>query len=198
MTTEVLSQAVVAATPAYFGQGRIWYLKAATSAVTIECRKSGAGSSNVRRFINVAAGFKFSADVGDGWNILVLTSALSQNIEIIVGDDDVEVANAVSVTGSVTTQAAPSSSVNTPADANIAAAGNAVIAANLSRRSIRIGSLSTNAPADGLNLRVADSNNIEGVELQPGTWEKFETTAALTIRNSSATTGQFYWVFEES
>jgi hypothetical protein len=198
MTTEVLARSVTAAVATYFGQGRIWYLKAATGPVTIVCRKSGQGSTTVRSFINVAAGFKFKADLGDGWDILELTSASTQNIEMILGDDDVEVSNAVTVNGSVTTAVAPSSTVTTIADPSIVAAGNNVIAANLSRKRIWIGSLSSNAPADALNLRVAETNAARGFELQPGMYEKFETTAALTIRNASATTAQSYWIFEES
>jgi hypothetical protein len=198
MTTEVLARSLTAGVTTYFGQGRIWYLKAATSAVTIVCRKSGQGSTTVRSFISVAAGFKFKAELGDGWDILEMTSAASQNIEFILGDDDVEVSNAVTVNGSVTTSVSPSSTVTSVADLSVAAAGNSVIAANLSRKRIWIGSLSNNAPTDALNLRVAETNAARGFELQPGTYEKFETTAALTIRNSSATTAQTYWIFEES
>lgn len=196
MTTEVLAVVATAATPLYFGQGRIWYLKAATSAVTIECRKSGQGSQNVRRFINVAAGFKFKAEVGDGWDILALTSALTQNIEIIIGDDDVEVANAVSVTGSVTVQESPFTTPVTPADTAVGAGGNSVIAANPARRAIVIGSLAANAPAT-TNLRVAASAAAAGYELQPGMYERIVTTGALTVFNGDAT-AQTYWIFEET
>lgn len=196
MTTEVLAQTVVAGTPAFFGQGRIWYLKTATGPVTITARKSGGGSTNVRKFINVAAGFKFRAEIGDGWDILQMDSVSSQAIEIIVGDDDVEVANAVSITGSATTIEAPFATPVTPADAVILTGGNAVIAANLARRAITIGSLASNAPAT-TNLRVGTAASARGYELQPGTWQRIPTTGALTIFNGDANS-QTYWIFEET
>lgn len=196
MTTEVRQQTLAANVPGYFGQGRIWYLKSATGPVSIVCQKHGQGSTNVRDFINVAAGFKFKAEIGDGWDILRITSATDQIVEIVVGDDDIEVANAVTVNGSVVTEIEPSSTISTPADVAVAGGGNSVIAANLSRKRIRVGSLSTNAPAIS-NLRVSDSANPRGLELQPGTWEPFETTAALTIFNPDANP-QTYWIFEET
>lgn len=197
MTTEVKQQTLLANQPGYFGQGRVWYLKSATGPVAIRCEKRGQGSTNVRNFINVPAGFKFKAEVGDGWDILVIESATNQVIEIIIGDDDVDVANAVTVNGSVVVDPEPSATISTPADVPVAAGGNSVIAANLTRKRIRVGSLSTNAPATPANLRVADSANPRGVELQPGTWETFETTAALTVFNPDASL-QTYWTFEES
>lgn len=195
MTTEVLAVAAQAGVPLYFGQGRIWYLKTAVTAVTIECRKTGQGAQNVRRFINVAAGFKFKADAGDGWDILVLTSAGAQNIEIIVGDDDVEVSNAVTVNGSVTTQESPFTTPVTPADVPVGAGGNSVIAANLARRAIIIGSLAANA--DPINLRIATSAAARGIELQAGMSVRIPTTASLTVFNGGAVP-QSYWIFEET
>jgi hypothetical protein len=80
------------------------------------------------------------------------------------------------------------------ADIVVAAGGNAVIAANPLRRSITIGSLSTNVPAT-TNLRLQGSDAIGGVELQPGTYYNEATTAALNVHNGDAN-AQTIWVQE--
>ena len=80
------------------------------------------------------------------------------------------------------------------ADVVVAAGGNAVIAANALRRSITVGSLSTNAPAT-TNLRLQGSDAIGGVELQAGTYYNIATSAALNVHNADAN-AQTIWVQE--
>jgi hypothetical protein len=80
------------------------------------------------------------------------------------------------------------------ADVVVGAGGNAAIAANPLRRSITVGSLSTNAPAT-TNLRLQGTDNIGGVELQPGTYYNIATTAGLIIHNGDAN-AQTAWVQE--
>lgn len=197
MTTEVLAQALSAAQQATFGGGRIWYLKTAIAPVTISCEKrGGSGATQIRKFINVAAGFKFVADKGDGWTYLrMLNGATPQNIEIIIGDDDVSVSNAVSVTGAVTTVPSVGSALATPADVAIPTANKTTIAANLSRRTITIGSLSTNTGS--VRVQTAALGAGFGLELQPGTWETFPVTSAIDVRNDSGAT-QTIWQLELS
>jgi hypothetical protein len=87
-------------------------------------------------------------------------------------------------------------SANAPtdrADLVVAAGGNQAIAANPLRRSISIGSLSTNAPAT-TNLRI-QAVLTGGVELQPGTFYNIATTAALNVHNGDAN-AQTIWVQE--
>jgi hypothetical protein len=197
MTTEVLAQALSAAQQATFGGGRIWYLKTAIAPVSISCEKrGGTGSTQVRRFINVGAGFKFVAAVDDGWTYLRMTNgATPQNIEIIIGDDDVTVSNAVSVTGAVTTVPSLASAIATPADIAIPTANKTSIAANLSRRSITIGSLAANT--GNVRIQIPAAGAGFGLELQPGQWETFPITAALDVRNDSGAT-QTIWQMELS
>lgn len=105
-------------------------------------------------------------------------------------------ATIATIAGSVTVVPGVGSS-NSPtdrADIVIASGGNQVIAANALRRSITIGSLSSNAPAT-TNLRVQGSDAIGGVELQPGMYYNIQTNAALNIHNGDAN-GQTIYVQE--
>lgn len=176
------------------GQGRIWYVKSATAALTITAEKNGSANA-IRKFINVGAGFKFTAEPGDGWAYLRILSASSQTIEIIIGDDDVEVANAVSVTGGVTTAELPSSALATPAAAVRATGGADTIAANAARRRITVCALSTNTGS--LFLQAVAAGPGRGIELQPGIFVELRTTAAFDVRNDSGAP-QTYMVTEET
>ena len=195
MTTEVIAQTLQAGVQATFGQGRIWYIKSATSALTIIAERIGTGTT-IRKFINVGAGFKFTAEPDDGWTYLRVTSALGQNIEIVIGDDDVEVANAVSVTGAVSISEVPSSTITpSAADSVVNNASALAIAANASRRRITIGSLSTNTGSVRIQSATAGANR--GLELQPGIFVELRTTAAIDVRNDSGA-AQTVYVLEES
>lgn len=195
MTTEVLTLALTGGQQYTAGQGRIWYIKSATAALSITAEKIGVGGI-VRKFVNVGAGFKFkAADGTPGWDYLRILSAVTQNVEIIIGDDDVEVANAVSVTGSVTTQESPSSAISTPAAGSRATGGADTIAANASRRRITVCAPSANTGS--LFLQATGAGPGRGIELQPGTFVELKTTAAFDIRNDSGAT-QAYTLFEET
>lgn len=184
MTTEVLAQALQAGVQATFGQGRVWYLKVASAPLTIIAERQRTGASP-RKFINVAAGFKFTAQEGDGWTYLRVLSAVNQNIEIIVGDDDVEVANAVTVSGGVSTQDAPSAAVATPARLTVVNATAQTIAANASRRRITIANPSDNATPGVVYVQAVAAGAGRGYPLDPGMSAEFRTTAALDVRNDS-------------
>ncbi len=68
----------------------------------------------------------------------------------------------------------------------------AVIPVNAVRKSVTIGSLSTNAPAN-TNLRVqAHGSGTGGWELQPGQSVTLPTQGALDVKNADAN-GQTYW-----
>jgi len=197
LTTEVLSATLTAGVQSTFGQGRIWYLKVATGAMTVIAEKLGTGGI-VRRFINVGAGFKFKAEEGaPGWDYLRVTSPTTQNIEIIIGDDDVEVANAVSITGAATILEQPSATIATPDDVAVATVSNSDIAANPARRRITIGALSTNADPLPLRVRTTAGTTGAGIELQAGTFVELKTTSAIRVRNPGAVS-QSYWILEET
>jgi hypothetical protein len=97
------------------------------------------------------------------------------------------------IAGNVTVVPGIGSSVSPTdrADVAVAAGGNAVIAANPLRKSITVGSLSTNAPAT-TNLRLQGSDAIGGIELQPGTYYNIQTSAALNVHNGDANIQTIY------
>jgi len=195
MTTEVLSQALTGGVKATFGQGRVFYIKTATSALNIEAKRAG-GANSVRKFINIGAGFKFTADVGEGWDLLEVTSAVGQTLEIVVGDDDVDVANAVSVSGVANIQETPSATISaSAADVSVGNGAASAIAGNAARRRITVCALSTNTGSLRIQSPGAGAN--KGLELQPGIFIELRTTAAFDIRNDSGAS-QSYSVFEES
>jgi hypothetical protein len=194
VTTEVITQALVANQQATFGQGRVWYIKSATAALTIVAETARSGAT-IRRFVNVGAGFKFKAEDGQGWTYLRVLSAVNQVIEIIIGDDDVEVANAVTVSGGVSIQESPSTAVASTAPVALPnGAQTAVVAANPARRRVSLQLVSTAlGPVD---LRtVGGANTI--LEMQPGVAYELKTIAGFDINNTTggATT---VLVFEET
>lgn len=196
MTTEVLAQTLTAGVQATFPMGRIFYIKTATSALTIYAEKIGPGAQKIRKFVNMPAGAKFTASDGDGWTYLRVTSAVTQNVEIIVGDDDVEVANAVSVTGGVVTTMQPFTAVTDTVDNAQASGTQTVISANASRRRITIGVLSTS----NNSIRVSKSGGAgRGEEIQPGQNADIDTIDALTVRNDNTfgTAAAATWWAEE-
>jgi hypothetical protein len=194
MTTEVLAQQLVANQQATFGAGRMWYLKTATGPVSVTAESSGTGAA-VRKFTNVSAGFKFVAVKGDGWTYLRVLSVTSQNIEIVVGDDDVQVAGAVSVVGTVITAPAPSGNITASGADTVIATGSAYsIPQNVGRRRITIGSLSTNTGSVRVQSAGAGANR--GLELQAGSFVQFDTTSALDVRNDSGAAQTVYQVEE--
>jgi hypothetical protein len=197
MTTEVLQQSIGAGATAVFGAGRVWYLKVASSPVTIIAERLGS-SANVRKFVNVGAGFKFKAEAGEGWTYLKVTSAIAQTIEIIIGDDDVEVSNAVSVTGSVVVEDRPATAMtDSPTVSCATGALTAVVGVNTSRRRVTLTVDPAFAPASGyVYARVAGgSNNL--LPLQPGVSVEFRGTYAISVRNDTGTSATVY-VLEET
>ena len=198
MTSEVLTQTVGAGATATFGRGRIFNLLQAATPVTIvlEAKSPKGGQTAIRTFKNIPAGSKFTAKVGEEWTFLRLTSAAAQNVTLFVGDDDMSFNNAVTVTGVAVVAITPSSTINAPTQTTIAATTTdiATITQNLSRKRITVGNLSTSPNS----IRVsADGLTNKGIEVQPGTFAEFDTTAALGVRNDGAGVCTWYF-FEES
>lgn len=197
MTTEVLSQTITAGQQATFGQGRIFYIKTAAAALTFTAVKQGTAAS-IRKFIGIGAGFKFTAQPGDGWDYLRVDSASTQAIELILSDDDVEVANAVSVTGSVSTQAAPTTTATDRAPLSVSNAIQtvALFAANATRRKLRVF-------VDENNQDVCYAHTTGGTNrianLQPGSVYTFDGLYGLDVERAAASGGNcIFYIFEES
>jgi hypothetical protein len=184
MSAEVISQTLAAGVPAYFGQGSLFYYKSGTAALTVTARKSGVGSSTPRRFSNISPGAKIRAADGIGWDVLEVVSASGQSVEFVVGDDDFEQANAVSIVGGVATTAAPTSAINdTPTVVINAVSQNQLVPVNLARK--RVTFCNDSGGVSSVYLRAGGSaNNL--YELQPGTSFTMMTTARVDAYNYGA------------
>lgn len=198
MSSIVLTQALIANQVATFPMGRIFNILSAPGGslnITAERRAVSGGQTQPRVFNNVPAGTKFTADKGDEWTYLRVTSTVNQTVQIFVGDEDLQFNQAVTVTGSVNVAQTPVGTVTDHADVAVAGLGtDSTIVANASRRSVTVGSLSTNAPAAGKNLRVrAHGSAAGGYELQPGTNINIQYNGALDIVNPDAGAQTYYW-----
>jgi hypothetical protein len=193
VTTEVLSQQLTANVQVTFGQGTVWYLKSASGPITVIAERIGTGAT-IRKFINVSAGFKFVAD-DDGWTYLRVTSPTTQTIELIIGDDDVEVSNAVTIAGNVTTLDLPATTISTPgAKVTAVTAGAALVAVNAGRRRVTIESDPLNVNNQVVYIRVAGGARIGSVV--PGTSKQFSGTYALDYEAAAA--GDTLYISEEA
>jgi len=175
--------------------GVFFMVRQAASALDIETQ--GNPGAPVR-FTGIGAGSKFGpVSPGEGWKLLKVTSAAAQAIEIIISDDGLfDLANAVNVLGIASVSVAPASGITASgADVARASGGADSIAANLSRKSITIGALSTNTGSLRIQSPGAGANR--GRELQPGTTATYYNTAALDVRNDSGAS-QSYWIEEET
>lgn len=198
MTSEVLQQAVGAGATISFGRGRIFNLLGASSPVTIslEGKSVSGGQTAIRKFVNIPAGSKFTAPRGEEWTFLRLTSAAAQNITLFVGDDDMSFNNAVTVTGVAVVAVTPSSAINSPAATALAGTTTDAtgVPANLSRKRVTVYNLAASLGP----IRVSDTGVTgRGMEIQPGVFAEFDTTAALAIRCDTAN-GATWGYFEES
>ena len=127
-------------------------------------------SGTAGSLVNFWHGYEFSRE--DQTNFQSVIATISGNVTVVPGIG----------------------SANSPtdrADVVVAAGGNAVIAANPLRKSITVGSLSTNAPAT-TNLRLQGTDAIGGIELQPGTYYNIQTAAGLNIHNGDANNQTIY------
>lgn len=175
--------------------GVFFMVRQAASALDIETQ--GNPGAPVR-FTGIGAGSKFGpVSAGEGWKLLKVTSAAAQAIEIIISDDGLfDLANAVNVLGIASVAVAPNSGITASgADVSVNNASASAIAANLSRKAITIGALSTNTGNIRVQSTGAGANR--GIELQPGQSVTLTNTAAIDVRNDSGA-AQSYYAFEET
>jgi hypothetical protein len=98
--------------------------------------------------------------------------------------DDITLFNQqiATIAGTVGVALIPSGAFTDTADTAQAINTQTVIAANLARRRITIGVLASSAE----NVRVSGAGGAgRGIQIQPGTFVEFDTTAALTVRNTN-------------
>lgn len=176
--------------------GRYFFIRTALAAIDIETEGNRGAPT---RFVGVGAGSKYGpVEEENAWKFLKITSATAQIVEVIISDDgDFEVASTVTISGGVTTAEAPSTAVTDTADTVQAIATQTVVAANLARRRITIGVTAASTE----NVRVSQAGGAgRGIQIQPGQFVEFRTTAALTVRNNNdnGTAGNANWyAFEE-
>lgn len=136
------------------------------------------------------------------WDNLYIIGPAGTTVVYFIGTDEndqdlTEVFLQSTVIAGVTAVAlAPSATVASPDDNALPAATTETIAANPLRRRITIGCLSTNTV--GFRVQASGANDASGIEVQPGTFVEFQTTAALDIRNNDGAIATSYYIFEES
>jgi hypothetical protein len=198
MTSEVLTQSVLAGVPATWGRGRIFNVLQASSPVSIvlETKSTKGGQTNVRKFTSIPAGSKFTLKATDeDWTFLRLTSTVNQSVTLFVGDDDMTFSNAVTVTGVAVVSINPSSTVTDQAGIAASVTGqHTLVAANATRKRVTVYSDPTNTAV--VYIRTAAGVN-DIAFIQPGTYEEFDTLVGLDYRDPSAG-GQKLYLFEES
>jgi len=176
--------------------GRYFMVRTAASAIDIVTEGSNTGSPV--RFLNIGAGTKFGpVEEGKGWRNLLVTSAAAQNLEIVISDDGLfDIANAVSVLGVASVAVQPNTGITASgADVSVTTGNASSIAANLSRKAITIGALSTNTGS--IRVQSAGAGANRGIELQAGQSVTLTNTAAIDVRNDSGAS-QSYYAFEET
>lgn len=180
--------------------GNFLYLIAATSAVTISLQKGG----STEIFANAIGGLQLGRV--KGWDYAFLLAAPGTVITFYYGNtqlrEDVTVLQQqiATIAGTVPVVLQPGSTVADVADTAQATATQTVIAANLLRKRITIGV--SPAAANHEPVRVSGSGGAgKGIVIQPGTYQEFDTTASLTVRNDNTLAtglGTNWYSFEEA
>ena len=192
MTTEVLSYTIAAGATVRAPRGRLFYVKSAPNGgLTITA--SGRPGAPIK-FSNVSAGLRYGiVEESQVWEYLEITSSTAQTVEMIIGDDDVEIAGTVSIAGTVATREAPGTP-SVASDATLAAGANAANVANAAAKETWFGVTAASAGA----MRVAFNNTASatlGFEIQPGTMVSFPTGAGWSVYNpNSVSITWFYGV----
>lgn len=185
MTTEVLSYTISAGQTVRAPRGRLFFVKTAANPLSITA--SGRPGAPIK-FSNITAGLKYGpVDESEHWEYLEITSATAQTIEIIIGDDDVEVAGTVSVAGTVTVSEPGYAGNTVSVDISVpTGVSTAILAPSSSRKTCIVGSLSTNPGS----VRIGYGGAIgatQGIELQPGEKITIPTQASVYAWNANAT-----------
>lgn len=181
MSARPYSQTIGAGETIRLPAGRYLFVEQAASALNLSTQGNTASPVTLT---GVGAGAIFGPVAeGQGWKYLDVFSAAAQNIKIWLSDDgDFRVANAVTVSGVAQVQPLPAAALADTADTAQAVNTQTAIAANLSRRRITIGVLSTSV--NGVRVSQAGGAG-RGQEIQPGMSATFEGTYALFVRNDA-------------
>lgn len=178
-------------------QANFLFLLTASAAITVQLQ---GGSAN-ETFQGLTGGLRIKRV--KLWQNTNITGAAGTTATVYLGSesaraDDTDYIQTIATIAGGTVNTIQQASPNAPTNhADVAVLTTVVsnIAANAARRSITIGSLSTNAPAT-LNLRVqggAGTATADGIELQPGTFVTLYTQGAVSVYNPDANTQTYWW-----
>lgn len=101
------------------------------------------------------------------------------------------------IAGTVAVADLPTTTLTDTADTTQAASTQTAISANLGRRRITIGVLSTSG--NGVRVSFSGAANTRGFEIQPGQFTEFRETNAIVVRNAdiAGTAANAVWYAEE-
>jgi hypothetical protein len=173
------------------------FLINAPSAVTIILQRDAAREN----FANFTAGLRVQRL--KAWQNAVIQGTPGATVTLFYGietprEDSTDFVQTIATIAGTVLVTPGTGSTNAPtdhADVTVAATTiDATVVANAIRKSVSIGSFSSNAPAS-LNLRVIahGSGATKGVELQPGQFINIATTAALDVNNPDANSQKYWW-----
>jgi hypothetical protein len=183
-----------------FDQGNFFFLLSAAAATNLILINSG----NTELLNGISAGTQIKRT--RAWQQAILSGSAGTNFTAYHGDefsreDQTNFQSVIAtVTGSVTTTPGPGSAGGgtNHADVNVATTTlDTTITANASRKSLIVGSLSSNAPSTPINLRLqfgAGVAAVEGIELQGGTFVVLPTQSAMAVYNGDATAQKYWWI----
>lgn len=177
-------------------RGNFWLLLSSTVSLNVTMERDGSSE----QFNGITGGIRVRRVVP--WNALTMFGAPGGQIEFFFGadevnEDDVNVFLQVATIAGVALFAeSPSATIATPADNALPAATTENIAANLLRRRITIGVLSTETV--GVRVQAVGAADASGIEVQPGTFVELKTTASIDIRNNDGAVATSYYILEES
>lgn len=178
------------------GRGNVLLLISATGTVNVRLENGGAaeGVSGVNGGVRI--------ERVRPWDNARILGTAGVTVEYWIGSQVVErdlidvFTQIATIAGVASFSEFPSAAVDTPDDNALPAATTENIPANLLRRRITIGCLSSNTV--GFRVQAVGANDTSGLEVQPGTFVELRTTASLDIRNNNGAVATSYYIFEES
>lgn len=172
------------------GAGRYLRLLEAVGSIAVEVEYEAPENDRISGVLIKGVGVDLSHPVSKSRiKSIGFTSDTTQVLTVLVSEfpsTDSRLSGSVSV--------APAGALNSGGHTVLAVAATANIAANLSRRALTVGVLSSSS---GSLLAGQGADATHGVEIQPGMSWRFETTAAIDIYNATAA-AQTFWTMEES
>lgn len=182
MSIDSRTQAIDATGQLRLANANFIFLITASAAVTVVLNRGGSSEN----FANAIAGLRVARV--RKWDYAFITGAPGTIVNFFYGitevrEDATDVQQSIAtIAGTVSVALLPGATLTDTADTAQATATQTAIGANLARRRITIGVRSDgNEP-----VRVSFSGGAgRGIEISPGTYQEFQTTAALVVRNDN-------------